>query len=215
MPKKNLLIFITLISLVIIGALIFDLMQSSKHKTLQSSIDDSYSVVTVDMDLDTSVVSTKDILSGQDPLLVVVQPSKNQSEAPSIYVIRNLTELAALNIHQNKTINQFDPIYKTLALAYLPAPKTAQQLFSAPGKFFSRDNPKIRIVPLDTAGIRGILFDENWDWVREQDVKHPNFAETIIFALMADNSKRPISEVKVPFSIIRDVQESLKLSKKN
>jgi hypothetical protein len=150
MPKKNLLIFITLISLVIIGALIFDLMQSSKHKTLQSSIDDSYSVVTVDMDLDTSVVSTKDILSGQDPLLVVVQPSKNQSEAPSIYVIRNLTELAALNIHQNKTINQFDPIYKTLALAYLPAPKTAQQLFSAPGKFFSRDNPKIRIVPLDT-----------------------------------------------------------------
>ena len=205
MAKKNLLIFIALIILLIVSALLFDVIQqSSKRQLLDPASADAYSAVAIDMDLDEALVSTKDIMTGQDPLLVIVNTNHSSGTLQSIQVIRTLAELTKLNQSPSKTINQFDPIYQTLALAYLPKSKS----FS----FFSRKTEKIHLVPLKTAGVRGLLFDEEWNWVKEQDVSHPNFANTIIFALMADNSKRPVAEVKVPFNIIREIQDPAKSS---
>jgi hypothetical protein len=199
MTKKNILIFAALIIVLIAGTLVVDLKRSSKQQLLQPSSVDAYASVAVDMDLDEYLVSTKEILTGKAPLLVIISPNQTPQGQPTIHVIGGLAELAKLNTKQNKTINQFDAVYPTLALAYLPKQKT----FS----FFSQKVEKIHLVPLNTAGIRGILFDEDWNWVKEQDVSHPNFAETTVFALMADNSKRPLAEVKIPFSVIRDIQD--------
>jgi hypothetical protein len=200
MTKKTILILIALASILILGTIAFDMLLAPKHQILQSSINEPLaSAVAIDMDLEENDIPQETyVLNGKDPLLVIVTVNANTKELQTIRVFRNLAELTALDSIGDQTITQMDPAYKTLGLVYLPTPR-----------FFSSESDKIRIVLISHAGINGILF--NKQWIEQEQIAHPNFKIATAYALMADNTKRPVVPVQMPANILADIQNPEKV----